>query len=163
MSLYNYDDMFISSNNSINENKYNHIKSHSKSHKIKAILKPILKMLRRSKKEIQQPQYQEESYCDECCNNSANEELESRLIEELETCPPESALLVCEEGEWRVASVQQVKPFVPVHFARTEAGTFFWTSASADCDLLSSRHCYTECQDPSAQIPLFCQDRWVQA
>ncbi|XP_077294249.1 enhancer of split m4 protein-like [Arctopsyche grandis] len=166
MSVYATNEYIISSNNSINDNKYNTQKAASKSHKIKSILKPLLKMLKKNnkKKSVQQQQC---DFCTECDDNSSNEELEASLFEELDECQPNSAILVCNnDGQWNVTPVHKGQTFVPVHFARTEAGTFFWTSITkgVDSDLLSSRHCYTECQDAAEQMPnFFGQDRWVQA
>lgn len=164
MSVYATNEYIISSNNSINDNKYNAQKAASKSHKIKSILKPLLRMLKRNdKKKMVRP---ERDYCPECMDNSSNEELESSLIEELEGCPGEAGIIVCDDGHWNIAPVRRGQVVVPVHFARTDAGTFFWTSITkgVDSDVQSSRHCYTECQDAAEQIPiLYGEDRWVQA
>lgn len=51
---------------------------------------------------------------------------------------------------------------VPVHFARTEHGTFFWTTNNpieADADLIQPMDCCTNNLLPT--FPL--QDRWAQA
>lgn len=58
--------------------------------------------------------------------------------------------------------------YVPVRFARTQAGTFFWTtnlspsvsmSPSSDTDLIQPAFCMSNGQSPQLQF----QDRWAQA
>ncbi|XP_055375370.1 enhancer of split malpha protein [Condylostylus longicornis] len=63
--------------------------------------------------------------------------------------------------------------FVPVRFARTEVGTYFWTTnlqpaaiittvttpLGDNMDLIQPALCYTNCQYPQLQF----QDRWAQA
>ncbi|XP_054735346.1 enhancer of split malpha protein [Anastrepha obliqua] len=62
-------------------------------------------------------------------DNRANEDLEQRLVEELEMCDSDAALVVYnEDGKPRLQTVDKDEIYVPVHFARTNAGTFFWTS-----------------------------------
>jgi Enhancer of split M4 family len=173
MSLY-YNDYIISSNNSINDNKYNAEKAaKSSSRKIKQILKPLLRMLRQSKRtaakstnKYEHPKNTSiESYDDfwsssEVEDNSANEELESRIMTEIEQCPNNAAIYVYENNVSELQPVFRKQQFVPVHFARTEAGTFFWTTVqrAADSDLLEPSFCSSGYQVPQLQT-----DRWVQA
>jgi len=86
----------------------------------------------------------EEVYYAEIDENAANEKL-AQLVQEQEMETEEDV-------------------YVPVRFARTEAGTFFWTTnlqpvASVDADLLQPAYCYSSQQHPFMQY----QDRWAQA
>ncbi|XP_054734932.1 enhancer of split malpha protein [Anastrepha obliqua] len=63
-------------------------------------------------------------------DNLANEALEQRLYAELQQCSstPESAAIIVREGDsQKIVPVKQ-QQYIPVHFARTSNGTFFWTS-----------------------------------
>jgi hypothetical protein len=171
MSLY-YNDYIISSNNSINDNKYNAEKAaKSTSRKIKRILKPLLRMLRHNKRADKpaKQQYPQNSSTDsyedfwsssEVDDNSANEELESKIMNEIEQCPDNAAIYVFENNTSQLQPVFRKQQFVPVHFARTDAGTFFWTTIqrAADSDLLEPSYCCSGYQVPELQT-----DRWVQA
>ncbi|EDV93680.1 enhancer of split malpha protein [Drosophila grimshawi] len=86
----------------------------------------------------------EEVYYAEIDENAANEKL-AQLVQEQELDAEEDI-------------------YVPVRFARTQAGTFFWTTnlqpvASVDADLLQPAYCYSSQQHPFMQY----QDRWAQA
>lgn len=179
-----YNEYIIASNNSINDNKYNDAKlAKSPSHRIKKILKPILRMLRQktNKKqstsasssksnslvdtscscchdEYEQP---EDFWASEIDENSANEELESRIFREIEQCADDAAVYVYNNDECELQAVRADQKFVPVHFARTEAGTFFWTTMQkpADYELVQPTYCCSGYQIPQLQ----CGDRWVQA
>lgn len=168
-----YNEYIIASNNSINDNKYNTEKmAKSTSYKIKRILKPILRMLRqKSKKQKTECVYDNQKNasvesCDdfwasEIDDNSANEELESRIFREIDQCQDNAAVYVYENDDFEIQPVQRDQRFVPVHFARTEAGTFFWTTMQkpADYDLVQPTYCCSEYQQPQLQFG----DRWVQA
>ncbi|XP_052861065.1 enhancer of split malpha protein-like [Anopheles cruzii] len=169
-----------SSNNSINENRYNTEKLAKASavYKLKKILKPLVTLLKskskhgsaaaKAKRALPRiTSYIDEFDCD--YDNSANERLEQQLISELEQChQPAAAILVYEDQQLQVVPIEpEDEQYVPVHFARTEAGTFFWTTMPAaasvgravDEDLIQPAHCYTE--EQYAQ-PSYA-DRWAQA
>ncbi|KFB37690.1 hypothetical protein ZHAS_00004940 [Anopheles sinensis] len=172
--------MAASSNNSINENLYNNEKLAKSSavYKLKKILKPLVTLLK-SKKELSGKQstaaqkrlardqrksvisYIDEYDCD--YDNSANERLEAQLIAELEDCRAQNAaIFVYEDQQLQLQPVQPEELYVPVHFARTEAGTFFWTAMpvrEVDEDLIQPAHCYSEEQHAQQAYA----DRWAQA
>lgn len=170
----------IASNNSINDNKYNAQKvSKSTSYKIKKMLKPLLRLLKNSNKNQKKlHSFDEDSGHSDCCSyitedccsnystnemndNSANEVLEAKLMNEINNCMDNAAIYVYgENNSCNLTPVFQQQTFVPVHFARNEYGTFFWTSMQrpADCDLVEP-HCFSDHQVPQMQFG----DRWVQA
>ncbi|EDS38481.1 conserved hypothetical protein [Culex quinquefasciatus] len=151
----------------INENKYNNEKLMKSSpvYKLKKILKPIaalLKSKKQSKKQEQSYYIPEPSFVpDYEYDNSENERLESQLLAEISECHTNAAIYVYEDQQVQILPVQPEEQFVPVHFARTEAGTFFWTTVSreADSDLVQPCQCYSDHQLPQQE---FC-DRWAQA
>ncbi|XP_053670100.1 enhancer of split malpha protein-like [Anopheles nili] len=174
----NNSNMAASSNNSINENRYNSEKLAKSSavYRLKKILKPLVTLLK-SKSKAQQPakaqqQYDQRrsiiSYIDDFdCDydNSANERLEAELVAELAQChATDAAILVLEDQCLRLQPVlPEEELYVPVHFARTEAGTFFWTTMPArevDEDLIQPAHCYSE--EPQHAQRAYA-DRWAQA
>lgn len=166
----------ISSNNSINDNKYNAEKvSKSTSYKIKKMLKPLLRLLKNKSNKSNKKNHSYDdsnqsqcSYIEEDCfwsseidDNSANEALEAKLFNEINNCMENAAIYVYkEDNTCEMQPVFQDQTFVPVHFARTEAGTFFWTTMQrpVDCDLIEP-HCTSDHQVPQLQFG----DRWVQA
>lgn len=180
-----YNEYIISSNNSINDNKYNAQKvAKTPSKRIKNILKPLMRMLRHktnrnnnssSRQEdifiyenhknssIESSQCDEDFWSSADCedDNSANEELESRIFHEIEQCPDDAAVYVYNNDECEIQPVHRQQQYVPVHFARTEAGTFFWTTMQkpADYDLVQPTYCCSDYQQPQLQYG----DRWVQA
>lgn len=175
-----YNDYIIASNNSINENKYNAEKlAKSPSYRIKKILKPILRILAKkttsSSKKSQKSaankltnvdysmdsnqcyyhdecQHQNDYWSSEIDENFANEELESRILNEIADCEDDAAIYVYNDDECELQSVHRETTFIPVHFARTEAGTFFWTTMQKPIDDDDNTHCWSH-----------CGDRWVQA
>lgn len=158
-------DYIAASNNSINDNKHNARKARSKIHQIKQLLKPLLAFVKKNKnsyKKSPQPSY----FIDETSENDqnlANELLEQRIFEEIDSCPEFSGVPVyTSEGNMDVVPVIRGHHYIPVHFAKTEAGTFFWTSMSAaDSDICyASDKFATEHQVPECQVPC---DRWGQA
>ncbi|XP_055708789.1 enhancer of split m4 protein-like [Phlebotomus papatasi] len=160
-------EFIISSNNSINDNMYNAKKAKSPAHRVKKMLKPLLKLLSQSRrpkhlgKSCHSHDFDFWSPCPSH-DNSANEELEARIFSEIAQCADDAAVYVYnpEDGECQLQPVTRDQQFVPVHFARTDAGTFFWTTMGkeVDCDLIQPTYCCSHFQQPQLQ-----HDRWVQA
>ncbi|CAH1116231.1 unnamed protein product [Phaedon cochleariae] len=150
-------------NNSINDNKVNDRKTKSPMHQIKKLIKCVL---RRSNKNTYvkspQPTYFLEE--DEVSDNIANEILENEIFEEIDHCEDFSAVPVYNEsGEMDFLPVERGQRYIPVHFARTEAGTFFWTSvAGPDSDICcrGDKNAICNYQTAELQVP---SDRWAQA
>lgn len=157
----------------------------SPSYRIKKILKPILRILRQKSsnnkanaKKSQKTnnklatvnysldsnhccydhyecQHQSDQWSEEIDDNFANEELESRIFNEIANCQDDAAIYVYNDDECEVQAIHRETTFIPVHFARTEAGTFFWTTMQKqqeDDDASESTQCWSH-----------CGDRWVQA
>ncbi|XP_055849390.1 enhancer of split malpha protein [Episyrphus balteatus] len=136
----------------------------SASYSIKRVLKAIFKKQQKQQKHTRSLESleslenlrnsQTEVYYTEIEDNSANEKLVHFILEESE-------------------QQQQTEPkdegiYVPVRFARTEVGTFFWTTnlqpvmsivPAADEDLVQPAYCYSNSQYPQLQFG----DRWAQA
>lgn len=186
----NFNDYVASSNNSINENNLNAKKARSASHQIKKIIKPLLAFLKKNKntyKKSPQPdyfkedeeQYKDDSYgcnfngdvscynedesCSEVDDNLANELLEHEICQEIDTCEYSAAVPVYRNGHMDIIPVFRGQKYIPVHFAKTEAGTFFWTSmVGPDCDIspCGDKNATSQCQLPELQVASF---RWAQA
>jgi Enhancer of split M4 family len=188
-SIY-YNEYIISSNNSINENTLNDQKfKRSPSYRLKKFLKFLMGKPNNNNKSLgttkltttktvckcknfsyedEEEQYYDEdfiyNYSDEIDNNQFNEELESRIIDEIQHCEDNSAIYVYdEEDNCSMMPISSEEVYVPVHFARTQEGTFFWTTTqrSIDSDLIDSEDCSTSRQLPEQQFDSY--DRWVQA
>ncbi|XP_059608223.1 enhancer of split m4 protein-like [Phlebotomus argentipes] len=152
-------DFIIASNNSINDNTYNAKKAKSAVHRVKKLLKPLLKLLTQPKPLGKSCHSHDFDFYAPCDDNAANEALEARILQEIAQCESDAAVYVYDDGDCRLQPVSRDQQFVPVHFARTDAGTFFWTTMAkeADCDLIQPTYCCSHFQQPQLQ------DRWVQA
>lgn len=157
MSFYANNEYIISTNNSINENKYNSEKM--KNSGFKALLKPLMRIIKKTTKRAPV------KACDTCYEteqNDSNEMLERKIYEEMGSSSS-ATFLVCNQDEsYDLVPVAREDFYIPVHFARTDAGTFFWTTVSKSEADFAAASCYTECQTAEQQHPVF-QDRWVQA
>jgi len=156
-------DYVTSSNNSINDNKVNAKRARSTAHQIKQLLRPILALLKTHKRSTYKKTAQPDEDVSEADQNSANELLEARIFEEVDACDDFAAVPVYTEGHMDLLQVFRGQRYIPVHFARTEAGTFFWTSiVGPDCDIspLGDKNRITEYQIPELQVAC---DRWAQA
>lgn len=191
-SIY-YNEYIISSNNSINENTLNDQKfKRSPSYRLKKLLKPLINMIKQNSSNTTKSSgttkltttktvckcknysydYEDEqmysddyiySYTHEIDNNQLNEELETRIIDEIKQCDDNSAIYVYDEdNHCQLTPMTSEEVYVPVHFARTEGGTFFWTTTQRyDSDLIDSKNCTSNRQLPQQQTHVY--DRWVQA
>lgn len=126
---------------------------------IKQVLKTFFKKQQKQQQLKQQRQNSLESL--ESVDNLRNAEVEEVYYAEIdENAANEKLAQLAQEQEMDT----EEDIYVPVRFARTEAGTFFWTTnlqpvASVDADLLQPAYCYSNQQHPFMQY----QDRWAQA
>uniref|UniRef100_A0A1A9WRJ3 Enhancer of split malpha protein n=1 Tax=Glossina brevipalpis TaxID=37001 RepID=A0A1A9WRJ3_9MUSC len=132
----------------------------SPARRLKNLLKPVFKFIFKAKaqRNAKRNSYiaSVEKDCElECLNsgldNMANEELENRLLEEVLCSEEGNAIIVCNGSDsGQLQMVDKENFYVPVHFARTDNGTFFWTSVERDC------------VEPH-KIEWHFLDRWTQA
>lgn len=153
--------------NAVNDNKYNTTKSKSTTvHQLKKLIKPIFDILKRRNKKTYRSVPQPDYFMDDSTeieDNLANELLENEIFEEIDSCEEFAAVSVYNNGQTQILPVHRGQRSIPVHFARTEAGTFFWTSViRPDCDIDSQGDQNAICnfQLPELQVPVF---RWAQA
>lgn len=151
-------DYCAASNNSVNENHVNARKARSTLHQLKKLLKALLRRGAGAPKKAAA----EDAPRGEAGDNLANELLEARILEDMEECRCGlDAVPVFRDGYMEVVPVLRGRRYVPVHFAKTEAGTFFWTTAAtADSDVCYRSNVFTGGQEPEVQAP---GDRWAQA
>ncbi|CAD7005736.1 unnamed protein product [Ceratitis capitata] len=135
----------------------------SPSRRLKNLLKPLLGRVFKSRTKRQQnrnsyiaasPNGERDADFEWLANemdNRANEDLEQKLVEEMHMCEDGAAIVVYnEDGTHRLQTIEKDELYVPVHFARTNAGTFFWTSLQR------------ETMEPY-KIQWNFMDRWAQA
>ncbi|KAG5672517.1 hypothetical protein PVAND_002640 [Polypedilum vanderplanki] len=159
MSIYS-SEYSMSSINSINENIYNTQKQQKSSkYRLKKIFKKITEMLlQRKNKKIAKSQHacqKNYDYSSEINDNDSNETLETRIFDEIKQCNDNSAVYIFgnEEHDY-LMQVERNQTYVPVHFARTEGGTFFWTSFN------NQAYCH---QENLPNLSYHRYDRWIQA
>ena len=156
-NLYNLN---MSDSNELNDNIYNlklsHNKKTSTARKVRKLLKPLLRLLRKSTKtaKCQKAEPQAENFTDEIDNqNNSNEALEQRLLAGLQDAEEGAAITVCLDGQMTVVPVVPGQCYVPVHFAHTHAGDFYWTTLTlADSDLCYKERAFSQNQLPEMQV-----------
>lgn len=149
--------------NELNDNLYNlkmSGKSKASNMRLRRALKPILRLLKKKtgksgklgKEQKAVPQV--EVFTEEVDNqNNANEALERRLLAELQDAEEGAAITVCLDGQMTVVPVVPGQCYVPVHFAHTHAGDFYWTTLSmADSDLCYKERAFSQHQTPEMQV-----------
>ncbi|XP_061400353.1 enhancer of split malpha protein [Musca vetustissima] len=158
---------------------------------IKKVLKTFFKKQNKQQQQQQQHRQQQAQQHQQICNHdncssgyttsttssSYSEDLENyrnlqaeqqQYFTELEdNAANEKLAVMCEEDA--DDEDDELDVYVPVRFARTEAGTFFWTTnlqpvtstimPAVDEDLVQPAYCYSNYQYPLMQF----QDRWAQA
>lgn len=111
-------------------------------HSFKKLVNPLMRLLKKKQlmkktlAEIQQNTYNsslEDMRNDRVSlnaveDNLANEALEQRIYNEIRQCPSNAAVLVHQGKQQLLVPVHPQQNYIPVHFARTNSGTFFWTS-----------------------------------
>ncbi|XP_015607590.1 uncharacterized protein LOC107273654 [Cephus cinctus] len=148
--------------NELNDNLYNlklSAKKNPGSRRVRKILKPLLRLLRKSTisrqmKKSQKAVPQAEVFTEEVDNqNNANEALERRLLADLQDAEEGAAITVCLDGQMTVVPVVPGQCYVPVHFAHTHAGDFYWTTLSLDdSDLCYKERAFSQNQLPEMQV-----------
>lgn len=153
--------------NELNDNLYNlkmsednkTVSKRSKRRRILKPLKPLLRMLKKRTSRYASDKHQAavpqvEIFTEEVDNqNNANETLECRLLQELQDAEEGAAITVCLDGQMTVVPVVPGQCYVPVHFAHTHAGDFYWTTLSmADRDLCYKERAFSQHQLPEVQV-----------
>lgn len=133
---------------------------------IKQVLKTLFKKQQKQQQQQQLKHRQNSVESLESVENLRNAEVEEVYYAEIDENAANEKLsqLAQEQQQQQQQFDAEEDIYVPVRFARTEAGTFFWTTnlqpvASVDADLLQPAYCYSSQQHPFMQY----QDRWAQA
>ncbi|XP_037824075.1 enhancer of split malpha protein-like [Lucilia sericata] len=160
MNSNNISNTMYNNNTSYKNQTYTIYKSKvSPSRRLKNMLKPVLGRIFKSKTHkpkrssyiASEEKESEFDWLNNDMDNMANEHLENRLMEELQHSESGEAIVVInEDGSRQLEFIDKDDLYVPVHFARTNAGTFFWTSVQK------------ETVEPY-QIEWNFLDRWAQA
>lgn len=136
---------------------------------LKKLVKPLLRLIKKKqliRKTLAEVQSQNEinSSLEDMrknsvasCDNTANELLEQRLYNDLRDCPNNAAIIVQHDKKHSIVPVHPDQTFIPVHFARTSSGTFFWTSLDTACQQQQQQQQQQENEMRTKY------DRWVQA
>nr|XP_013102233.1 unnamed protein product [Stomoxys calcitrans] len=137
------------------------------SYSIKKLLKQLFKQQHKSQKlaELQNIQNAQKAESLESLeslenNRNANLEFEAASMEAHENDINERLSAKQQSYEMEDYDLSEINTIVPVHFIRTDQGTFFWTASSqiaSDNDLIEPLSCATYNQLPCMQ------DRWAQA
>ncbi|TGZ32128.1 uncharacterized protein LOC112463999 [Temnothorax curvispinosus] len=153
--------------NELNDNLYNlkmsedkAVSSRKSRRSILKPLKPLLRMLKKRTSSYAKSNKRQEAvpqvgiFTEEIENqNNANEALERRLLQELRDAEEGAAITVCLDGQMTVVPVVPGQCYVPVHFAHTHAGDFYWTTLSmADRDLCYKERAFSQYQLPEVQV-----------
>jgi len=148
--------------NELNDNLYNlkmssNNKKTSSARRVRKMLKPLLRLLKKRSSKIgkcQKAEPQSEVFTEEVDNqNNCNEALEQRLLAGLQDAEEGAAITVCLDGQMTVVPVVPGQCYVPVHFAHTHAGDFYWTTLSmADSDLCYKERAFSQNQLPEMQV-----------
>lgn len=160
----------MSSHEELNDNIFNLKLSSSNCNKkttaarrARKILKPLLRLLKKRtsssishkvKSDQQKAVPQSEIFTEEVDNqNNSNEALEQRLLAGLQGAEEGAAITVCLDGQMTVVPVVPGQCYVPVHFAHTHAGDFYWTTLSLDDnDLCYKERAFSQNQLPEMQV-----------
>lgn len=155
----------MSSHEELNDNIFNLKlsncnKKKSAARRARKILKPLLRLLRKKSqlnckvKSNLQAVPQAQIFTEEVDNqNNSNEALEQRLLAGLQGAEEGAAITVCLDGQMTVVPVVPGQCYVPVHFAHTHAGDFYWTTLSLDDnDLCYKERAFSQNQLPEMQV-----------
>ncbi|XP_044007993.1 enhancer of split malpha protein-like [Aphidius gifuensis] len=157
-NLYNLKMSIDNNNNNIIINNNNN-KKVSNARRMRKMLKPLLRYLKKKSSKLSKinqksKQQKFEIFTEEVDNqNNCNEALEQRLITDLENADEGAAITVCLDGQMIVVPVVPGHLYVPVHFAHTQAGDFYWTHITpTDNDICYKELAFSQHQLPEMQV-----------
>ncbi|KAK0080856.1 hypothetical protein PV326_007962 [Microctonus aethiopoides] len=158
-NLYNMKMAGDNNNNNNSNINNNNKKTRNANRRVRKLLKPLLSLLKKKSYKLATKNHknvvsQSEIFTEEVDNqNNSNEALEQRLIADLENAEEGAAITVCLDGQMTVVPVVPGQCYVPVHFAHTHAGDFYWTTlALADSDLCYKERAFSQNQLPEMQV-----------